>query len=40
MYGREDIMPEEITHVTYLSNENHETAVEIILENVSYYQKS
>ena len=28
MYGWEAILPEEITYVTYLSNENYETAVE------------
>ena len=28
MYGQEAIMPEEIPHVTYLSNKNYETAVE------------
>ena len=27
MYGREAVMPEEIPHMTYLSNEDYETAV-------------
>ena len=26
MYGREAVMPEEIPHMTYLSNEDYETA--------------
>ena len=28
MYGQEAIMPEEIPHVTYLSNENYKTTLE------------